>query len=378
MRVAVISEFYHPNIGGAERVSRAIAEAAAGSGLETHVITSGNEAGCELINGVEVHRFNITGNLVKGIKGEINAVVKCLDTIAPDIVIVYALQTWGSDLILQGRYTAPADTKLVVIPCGLSALSSIARKIIYNRYLNLLHKHWKQFDHYIFHTKTGYDYQFLGELTVERQTIIKNFFPGDVLGWSPELADQHFQELDLDFLSERPFVLNISNHYKIKGHATLIRNFTQCFPHDWQLVIAGSTPDGVRNCENSCLKQAARSDRISILDGTDRKLVLSLLHRASLFFLTSRIEYCPLVLLEAQAAGLPFLSFPVGNAHELSGGITIDSRRLSPQYIENLLQQRPKLDELGRRGRAQSRAEHSEPVIQEQYMRLLYHVTGTD
>jgi glycosyltransferase involved in cell wall biosynthesis len=39
---------------------------------------------------------------------------------------------------------------------------------------------------------------------------------------------------------------------------------------------------------------------------------------SDLFVLASNIEYSPLVLFEAAAAGLPFLSVPVGNAEEIA------------------------------------------------------------
>jgi glycosyltransferase involved in cell wall biosynthesis len=40
---------------------------------------------------------------------------------------------------------------------------------------------------------------------------------------------------------------------------------------------------------------------------------------ADLFVFASIVEYSPLVLFEAAAAGTPFLSVPVGNAEEISG-----------------------------------------------------------
>ena len=96
--------------------------------------------------------------------------------------------------------------------------------------------------------------------------------------------------------------------------------------------------------------------------------MLSLYYRASLFFLTSQIEYFPLVLLEAQALGLPFLSFPVGNVHELAGGIVVPPRDVTPRFISDLLSQPGVLKDLGERGKMQSLAEHSESQIQQQYV----------
>lgn len=377
MRVVIFSEYYYPQVGGAERVTQAIAEAVANEGWEAHVFTHGEQPGTECINHVNVHRFDITGNLAKGFKGDTATIKERLYHIKPGLIIVYALQTWGSDIILQDEHFAETGTKIILIPCGLSALSTLTRRIFYYRYLKRLRRNWRRFDHYVFHTRQGNDYRFLGKLVSNCQSTIPNFFPRDILEWSQSEADQYLHDRGLDFLIKRPFVLNVSNHYRIKGHTTLIQKFMESFPDDWQLVIAGSSPNSGRNCAAQCQRESACSDRITLLDGSDRKLVLSLYHRASLFFLTSKIEYFPLVLVEAQALGLPFLSFPVGNVQELSGGIVVRPRDVTPEYISNLLQQPTALKELGARGKLQSLAEHSESRIQKQYIRLISSIVDT-
>ncbi len=377
MRVVIISEYYHPQIGGAGRVTQAIAEAVAKSGWDAHVFTSGEQSGTEYINDVIVHRFDITGNLAKGIKGDTGAIKERLGELKPGLIIVYALQTWGSDIILQDEHIVAAGTRIILIPCGLSALSTLTRRIFYRGYLKRLRRNWQRFDHYIFHTRQGNDYRFLGKLTCDRHTIIPNFFPHDILDWSPTEADRYLHDQDLEFLTQRPFVLNVSNHYRIKGHAALIHKFMKSFPDDWQLVIAGSAPNGGRNCEAQCKRESTRSDRITLLDGSDRKLVLSLYHKASLFFLTSQIEYSPLVLIEAQALGLPFLSYPVGNVRELAGGMVVRPRDVTPRFIGNLIQQPAKMKDLGTRGQIQSLEEHSESRIQEQYVGMIHRIVDT-
>jgi glycosyltransferase involved in cell wall biosynthesis len=331
----------------------------------------------ESVNGVMVHRFNIAGNLAKGIRGETEAIKERLAELKPGIIIIYALQTWGSDIILGNGDIARNGSKIILIPCGLSALSTLARRIFYRGYLKLLRRNWRRFDHYIFHTRHGNDYRFLSDLVGDCCTIVPNFFPHDMLTWSRSAADRYLHDRGLRFLTQRPFVLNVSNHYRIKGHAALIRKFLKSFPDNWQLVIAGSEPHGGRSCYAQCKRESGRSDRISLLDGSDRRLVLSLYHRASLFFLTSQIEYFPLVLLEAQALGLPFLSFPVGNVRELTGGIVVRPQDVTPRFIRDLLRQPAVLKDLGTRGKMQSLAEHSESQIQEQYVRMIRGIVDT-
>jgi glycosyltransferase involved in cell wall biosynthesis len=249
--------------------------------------------------------------------------------------------------------------------------------MFYRGYLKRLRQDWRRFDHYVFHTRQGNDYRFLGELAADRCTIVPNFFPHDILEWSPTAAERYIHDRGLGFLTQHPFVLNVSNHYRIKGHRVLINKFLSTFPDDWRLVIAASEPHGGRSCGAQCRRESARSNRITLLDGSDRELVISLYHLASLFFLTSQIEYFPLVLIEAQAVGLPFLAFPVGNANELAGGVVVHPRDVTCRFISDLIGQRAILNDLGARGRTQSLAEHSESRIQEQYVRMIRGLVDT-
>jgi len=49
-----------------------------------------------------------------------------------------------------------------------------------------------------------------------------------------------------------------------------------------------------------------------------RSELISAFFAADLFVFASHVEYSPLVLFEAAAAGLPFLTVPVGNAEEIA------------------------------------------------------------
>jgi glycosyltransferase involved in cell wall biosynthesis len=72
------------------------------------------------------------------------------------------------------------------------------------------------------------------------------------------------------------------------------------------------------------INRAAPAKRAMIVDLPRAELVQAYLN-SDLFVFASNIEYSPLVLYEAAAAGLPFLTVPVGNAAEIaewtSGGV---------------------------------------------------------
>lgn len=107
---------------------------------------------------------------------------------------------------------------------------------------------------------------------------------------------------------------------------------------------------------------------------------------ADLFVFASNIEYSPLVLFEAAAAGTPFLSVPVGNAEEIArwtgGGMIcpapkdahgytrIDPRVLA-RALEDAMGKRQQLREMGAHAREAWAREFSWAVIAGRYEQVL-------
>ena len=56
-----------------------------------------------------------------------------------------------------------------------------------------------------------------------------------------------------------------------------------------------------------------------LMTDMSRADIISAFFSSNLFVFASHVEYSPLVLFESVAAGLPFLSVPVGNAQTGSG-----------------------------------------------------------
>jgi glycosyltransferase involved in cell wall biosynthesis len=90
----------------------------------------------------------------------------------------------------------------------------------------------------------------------------------------------------------------------------------------------------VPQLRETCARINAMKDRKALLVDLPRQDVVQAYLNSNLFVLASKIEYSPLVLFESAAAGLPFISVPVGNAAEIAewteGGVIcnaeVDSR----------------------------------------------------
>jgi glycosyltransferase involved in cell wall biosynthesis len=121
--------------------------------------------------------------------------------------------------------------------------------------------------------------------------------------------------------------------------------------------------------------------RVVIVDLPRPALVQSYLN-ADLFVFASNVEYSPLVLFEACAAGLPFLSVPVGNSAEIvewtGGGEICDARadeegftRVAPEAlahrIEQLAMDLSRLQQLKRKGLSASAERYNWDAVAKEY-----------
>jgi glycosyltransferase involved in cell wall biosynthesis len=342
LRVLATVERYAPAIGGAERVVQRIAEGLAARGHELHVLTGGAHERTEL-NGVHVHRVAVSGNEVRGISGERSAVSGVIDEVGPDLVFNYAAQTWATDCCFEllERTKRPA---MVLAPCGFSGLG----KRRYRRYFEALPVRLRRYDALILHSAVYQDWEFAHAAGAERIVVVPN-------GADPPAPRGHLAEWQPD----GQLAVTVGSHVLSKGHTAFARAI-RSLAHERELVGAIVAPtrrglDALRGCQLSCALRA-RGPTLQLIDGSASGTVAQTIAAADLFLFTSRVECAPLVILEAMAAGTPWVSFNVGNVSELAGGIVASSRRELLEASSQILDgQRP---ELGPQGHAAWAADH--------------------
>jgi L-malate glycosyltransferase len=133
------------------------------------------------------------------------------------------------------------------------------------------------------------------------------------------------------------------------------------------------------------ITEAGGTKRILCLD-MPREDVISAFLEADLFVFASKVEYSPLVLFEAAAAGTPFLTVPVGNSREIvrwTGGgwicpAEVDERgytKVSPSMLaremEKAVRSPDLLRQLGEAGKQASCDRFTWAKIAQSYERIL-------
>lgn len=142
-------------------------------------------------------------------------------------------------------------------------------------------------------------------------------------------------ELDLavpwrpDDVSTRHMALWVGQYNAGKNPAQVLDVFLRRAPSDWTLVLCGSDRTGyLHKLEQRYARASARrpAPPVLFLSGLAQPELMGLYKRADLFVTASRTECQPLVLLDAMAAGVPFLSTDVGCVRSLPGGLVTGSK----------------------------------------------------
>ena len=148
-------------------------------------------------------------------------------------------------------------------------------------------------------------------------------------------------------------LLHISNFHHVKRVPDIIRGFHQAqTAAGTRLVLLGDGEDRLR-CQEM-VAELGIADRVEFTGVQED--VIPYLHAADLFILASEAEGAPLVLLEAMACGVPWISTPWGPARDLPSGecgvtVPIGEPRAIARAIEELLCDPVRLDRMARRAR---------------------------
>ena len=313
MKLVFTVERYRPFIGGAELVTQRVAEGLSRRGHEVIVVTTGRRS-TEELDGVRVERFRGAGNGMRGLRGQAGDAVDLIRALRPDVLLNYAAQTWPTDVCLP-LLDDPDRPAMVLAPCGFSALG-LPR---WAGYFARLRERLPLYDALIFHSARYRDWDFAVAAGAEHRHVIPNGADPAVASRRPPARLAPGQRL----------LVTVSNHYRIKGHATFARTVRELRDsHEVRGVIVAPPRRGLealRGCHPHCrLRHALPGSGVDLLDGRHRETVLGVIASADALLLPSTVECSPLVILEAMAASVPWVSYDVGNVRELAGGLIAD------------------------------------------------------
>ncbi len=350
MRILLGCEFYYPSVGGVQEVMCQIGERLVARGHSVTVATTYlAERQSREMNGVTIAEFKVSGNAVRGMKGNVGAYRRFLLRGDYDVVMVMAAQQWTFDAMVPvlDQITKPK----VFIPCGFSGLYEPA----YGDYFRAMPEVLGKFDHLVFNASDYRDINMARnhglsnlsivpvgaserEFAVPRDPAFRSRLGIDQEAFvlltvgRPGAAKGHWELADAFALArfdQRPAVLILIGSEvrpRARGRARALLSTSVMYLR----IRAGRVKRFVLRLPPrpkptrepiavvvARINSAAPAKRAVVTDLPRAELVQAYLN-SDLFVFASHVEYSPLVLYEAAAAGLPFLTVPVGNSPEIA------------------------------------------------------------
>ena len=318
MKILHTVESYLPSRHGMQQVVSRVSDHLVRMGHEVTVATSYNpDRNTDMINGVKIVDFKISGNLVKGIEGELDRYHIFLRKSDFDIVTNFAAQQWATD----GMITILDDVrgKKVFVPTGFSALYN--RK--YDYYFNKMRNWMNKYDINVFSSYEYRDICFAKENNISKIIVIPNGASKDEFMQPSRIDIRLLLGLDEDCF----MILHVGSYNGFKGHREAKEIFRRaklrntCFlfvSTDMRRFGPSLRRAPLLRFRNffQQVEQVLYNKRIIFKEIT-REEIVDAFKQADLFLFPSNLECSPVVLFECMASRTPFLTSDVGNAKEI-------------------------------------------------------------
>jgi glycosyltransferase involved in cell wall biosynthesis len=170
MRLLFCCEFYYPSIGGVQEVMRQIAEHMVQRGHNVTVATTrlADRRNFTQYNGVNIKEFDIIGNAISGIEGEVDRYREFVLNFSCDAIMVKAAQQWTFDALWP--VLDRLKMRKVFIPCGFSGLYDP----VFDQYFRELPDILRKFDHLIFYAEKYRDIDFVRAHGLTHFSVLSN------------------------------------------------------------------------------------------------------------------------------------------------------------------------------------------------------------
>lgn len=329
MKVAFVSDFYSPSIGGTQMLCKNIAEYFFEKGHEINIITT-FEAERELskfpYKVIQLQDLNFKASNIFANNGYDHVFFLC-DIFSSSYITVNLQQIKKKTIILnldenvfrwieqrQGGLTDERVEEIVNKIKEFTNVVSFCKEAPVNKFLDLYNIEYKfipNFSRDVIQSK---------DITEK----IKGIFPTD-----------------------KKIIFNHGNIEQRKNQLALIEAFLgSSLTKDYRLFLLGSPRkkdvdaavymDKIVNLKKKLDKQ----NNVVLLKATNKlELIDSMLRLSDVFVLPSLAEGLPLVLLEAMSAGLPWVSTPCGGVpgvmSNFKSGEVLESFKITPESLEN-------------------------------------------
>lgn len=324
MNIAICVNSFHPLVGGCEAVTYKLAEHLSARGHSIFILTrrvAGRVA-------TTYRKFRVIEYLPRDLPG----FQARLDQIKPDVVFVYSdVFDFFRHLLTSSKY------RLIIALCGANWLFA------HKSFVNILYQNTKQISKLICHSVYDRDYKLCcTERLRDKLTVIPNAVD------LSEFDNNHISKTTLlPGLDQRFVILNVSNFFPGKGQQH-IPDILNLLPDPQRIAYVQVSTDidypVGKHLElewQKLLHTKLKPDiKVVFKKNISREETIGLFRNSNVFVFPTEKEVAPLVILEAMAAELPWVSCDVGSVPGLQGGRCIMAARNA--MYESLIDSRVK------------------------------------
>jgi len=363
LKIAICVNHFPPNVGGAEKVTEAIA----------HFLSNYHKIAVFTRRTKKRNLKKRPYKVVEYVQGDFSTFQKKLSDYKPNVVLVY------SDVFDFFRQLSVQNNpfKLILALCGANWLYS------HPNFVNIILRNMPNIHRVICHSTRERDYKLCSYQSISNKTVI---IPNGI--WLNEFDRESKTKKELNpGLSDKKWILNVSNFFPGKGQEHLIKILSGIPDKNFAyLQIASDIDFSIGEILEHKWKKASMSLKkqgveVRLLKNLPREDVIAYFKNSNVFAFTSEKEVAPLVLLEAMASSLPWVATNIGNAQDLEGGICIpslkDSRfhsvfdKRTMRAFDNGIQNALNTPQLGESGRRQIERDLNWNKILPEYLNVL-------
>jgi glycosyltransferase involved in cell wall biosynthesis len=312
----------------------------------------------ETIEGLRVERFVLSGaeSVLRPIRGDIEGYSNFLTRGAFDAVLLNAWQNWATDIAFRvigrigGRkilYSHCISTNLFL---PSQPIRSTLRYMAWRPYWWSLARKMRSLDGLIFLADNGESSRF-GDLEVARAARLPIHIIGNTVPIDDATPPPH---------SSRRYILAVGSFTWLKGFDTVLRMYAKSRHRGtYPLRLFGQeATDYGEKLRHLADELGLGPQDVSFHTGVSGAALQREYQDAVLFLMASRTECQPLVLLDAMAAGTPFVAIRTGCIGCLKGGVAVQTPHEGTSAIDGVLADRERWAELSSAGQHAVRRDH--------------------
>lgn len=336
MKVLLTTPTYPPFNSGLGNAVHRHAVGLRQHGFDVVVATGGQQRATELIDGIRVERFAVTGAdyLRSPIRGDVEGYSKFLLSENCDAIVMEAWQTWSTDIALQLADQIKARKYLYSHCVSTNSwlpympVRSLAFYLLWRPYWWTIKQKIAKLDGMIFLADGGSDDRFDDMEAARKVGLPIHVIPNSCQDGALDMAT-----------TERNQIISVGSYTPAKGFDYVLDAYARSRAKNViPLALFGQEHTGF----SETLRQQAQDlglhpSMVSFNSGVAGEALLQQYARSRLFISGSHTECQPLVLLDAMAAGTPFIARSTGCIAGMPGGQAVISAAEAAEAIDRLL-----------------------------------------